>query len=234
MPKAIETEGVTFSYDTPFPVIEDATLSVEEGEFIALFGPNGGGKTTLLKLLMGFCKPQRGSITVLGKNPEEARSQIGYVPQFASFDKQFPISALEVVMMGALSMPRKVAKQRALEALSQVRLQDKAQQPFGTLSGGQAQRVLIARALTATPQILLLDEPTASIDVGTEEEIYALLEQLRKKMTILMVTHDLHTILERASRFISVHRAVHAFSPEEVCHHFVHGLYHPPQDARLR
>ncbi len=234
MPKAIEVESVTFGYDPLFPVVENATISIEEGEFIALFGPNGGGKTTLLKLLMGFCKPQSGTITVLGKSPEQARSQIGYVPQFASFDKQFPISALEVVMMGALSMPRKVAKQRAMEALTQVRLQDLAQQPFGTLSGGQAQRVLIARALTAEPQLLLLDEPTASIDRETEEEIYALLEQLRRKMTILMVTHDLHTVLERVDRFISVHRAVHAFSPEEVCHHFVHGLYHPPQDARLR
>ncbi|MBS0615632.1 MAG: ABC transporter ATP-binding protein [Verrucomicrobia bacterium] len=229
MPKAIELQGVTFGYDLRLPVVEDVDLSIATGEFIAIFGPNGGGKTTLLKLLMGFIQPQKGSISILGKTPEEARSEIGYVPQFASFDKQFPISALEVVMMGALSLPRKMATERALKALKQVNLESLAHQPFGTLSGGQAQRVLIARALTTAPRLLLLDEPTASIDMETEREIYTLLLELRKKMTILMVTHDLHSVLERADRFISVQRSVHIFSSEEVCHHFVHGLYHPPR-----
>lgn len=227
MEKAVKLKGVTFGYDSSLPVIENADISIEAGELIALFGPNGGGKTTLLKLLMGFVQPQKGSIEIFGERPSEARLSIGYVPQFASFDKQFPISALEVVMMGALSMPRRVAKERALQSLTQVKLGHLMNQPFGTLSGGQAQRVLIARALTTEPHLLLLDEPTASIDMETEREIYTLLLDLRKKMTILMVTHDLHSVLERADRFISVQRSVHVFSSEEVCHHFVHGLYHP-------
>jgi zinc transport system ATP-binding protein len=229
----IKLKNVSFKYEET-PVLENVDVMVEKGEFIGIFGPNGGGKTTFLKLILGFLKPTSGIIEVLGSSPKEARQQMGYVPQMANFDKQFPISVLEVVLMGCLSelslwgtFSRKT-KQKAREALSRVGLLEKESDAFGTLSGGQAQRTLIARALVNNPEILLLDEPTASIDSKAEEEVYRLLLQLKGTMTILMVTHDLQSVLQKADRLLCIQRRVTSFSPTQMCEHFALGLYHPP------
>ncbi len=224
---------VDFVYDDA-QILDKVNVSISEGELIGIFGPNGGGKTTFLKLLMGFVKPYLGSIEILGKPPKEARKDIGYVPQGTHIDKQFPISVLEVVLGGALSLlspfgfyPKKV-KEQAEEVLVKVGLIDYRNRPFGTLSGGQAQRVLIARSIISKPKILLLDEPTASIDPEAEQEIYNLIMQLKKSMTILMVTHDLQAVINMVERLLCIKRSVSSCAPEEVCGHFAMGLYHTP------
>lgn len=231
--EVITFENVNFAYDDLL-ILDAVNLSIYKGEFIGIFGPNGGGKTTFLKLLMGFLKPLSGSIQVLAGSAKGARKQLGYVPQNTRVDKQFPISVLEVVLAGALSLvsafgfyPKKV-KERAEEALIKVGLIDYKDRPFGTLSGGQAQRVLIARSIISEPQILLLDEPTASVDPEAEQEIYDLILELKQSMTILMVTHDLQAVIKSAHRLFCIQRKVCLVKPDELCGHFAMGLYHTP------
>ncbi len=220
---AIEVKNLSFNRDRT-AILQEINLLVKEGEFVGIFGPNGGGKTTFLKLLLGLLKPTSGSIKIFGVSPEEARTRIGYVPQAKLFDPQFPISVLDVVLLGLLSKKRDPKK--AKEALRKVDLLDKENRPFGTLSGGQAQRVLIARALVGEPDILLLDEPTVSIDAEAEKTIYGLLTALQGSITILMVTHDLQPILGKADKLVCIHQKLSAYLPREVCEHFALGLYH--------
>ncbi len=233
MEDVVEIERLSFAYQD-LPVLQDVTVTIHSGEFIGVIGPNGGGKTTLLKLILGFLKPLSGTIRVFGEPPASALSQIAYVPQAMRFDKQFPISALEVVLQGRLAhLPwygrySHADKQAALDALERVGLLEFQHNAFGTLSGGQAQRVLIARALASSPALLLLDEPTASVDAQAQNEIYALLKRLQGSMTILMVTHDLGIAIDHVQRVICVQRTVMTLKPQEVCQHFAFGLYHPP------
>jgi len=232
----IEIDNLSFSYKNN-PVLTQVTMKVFPGEFIGIIGPNGGGKTTLLKLIMGFLKPTQGKITVFGEAPGARpgkQSKLAYVPQSARFDREFPISVMEVVLSGLLSqLPwygsfRSSDKQAALDALKLVGMEGFSHLTFGTLSGGQAQRVLIARALVSHPQILLLDEPTASVDSKAEADIYALLKKLKGQMTILMVTHDLNAAVNQVERLISVQGRIQSLKAEEVCEHFAMGLYHTP------
>ncbi|MBM3207779.1 MAG: ABC transporter ATP-binding protein [Chlamydiae bacterium] len=230
---AIDVRNIVHSYDRNI-VLENVNFEVKQGDFIGIFGPNGGGKTTLLKLLMGFEKPTSGKIKLFGKSPEKLRPYVGYVPQIQQLDKRFPITVLEIVMMAFLSktnlfgkIPKKYTE-KALEALAQVGLENKINHTFGTLSGGQAQRVLIARAIANDPKILFLDEPTASVDPQAEEEILHILDSLKGQTTILMVTHDLQTILNKVEGLLCVHRQVHRSLPNQICEHFGLGLYHTP------
>lgn len=229
----ISAHHLAFGYQNSL-VLDDVNFSVKEGEFLGIFGPNGGGKTTLLKLIMGFLEPTSGTIEVFGKPPRSSQQKISYVPQSLHFDRKFPISVLELVLSGRLAhLPwygkyHKADRQEALQALEEVGLADMKERSFGTLSGGQAQRALIARALVSQPELLLLDEPTASVDTKAETEIYQLLEGLKGKMTILMVTHHLRTAINQVERVLCVKKSVIALQPEEVCEHFAIGLYHPP------
>jgi zinc transport system ATP-binding protein len=229
----IQLEHVDFTYSET-PVLTDVNLSINAFEFIGIIGPNGGGKTTLLKLLMGFLKPTSGKVLVFGTSPQASRQQVAYVPQTQRFDRDFPISVLELVLSGRLSMLPWYGKfstednEAAQQALKQVGLLNFQNRPFGTLSGGQAQRVLIARALASKPKLLLLDEPTASVDSQAGADIYEILHSLRGKMTILMVTHDLNTAIEQVERVLLVQNSVIVLKPEEVCQHFAMGLYHAP------
>ncbi len=232
----IKIEQLFFSYSNTL-VLSDVSLTVYPGEFIGIIGPNGGGKTTLLKLIMGFLKPSKGEIHIFGAPPRyrpPLNHRLAYVPQSVRFDRQFPISVLEVVLSGLLSqLPwygifRQKERQAAFEALEKVNLADFSQSPFGSLSGGQAQRVLIARALVSQPQLLLLDEPIASVDNQAQADIYAILKELKKSMTIIMVTHDLRMTIDLVQRLFCVQGIVFALKPEEVCEHFTVGLYHPP------
>lgn len=187
-------------------VLDGLSLSVHEGDFLAVLGPNGGGKTTLLKVMLGLVKPSSGSVTVFGKEPGHAAGRLGYVPQRLDFDRSFPISAMEVVLMGRLSRKKlfqrygREDRRKALEALETTGLAALARRRIGALSGGELQRVLIARALSGEPELLLLDEPTASVDPEMKTTIYDLLDQLRKQHTIVLVTHDTGTIGRHVSR----------------------------------
>jgi len=225
---------VSFAYDRE-PVLSDVSFSIESGEWIGLIGPNGGGKTTLLKLILGFLQPDEGKIELFGQPPKEGRRQIGYVPQSLGFDPAFPISLLELVLTGRLCKLRwygrhsKRDRQLALEALEQVGLIQFANRRYSELSGGQRQRALIARALVSNPRMLVLDEFTANLDQEAEAAIYRFLQRLHREITILMVTHDLDALVDKVDRVLSIRRELSILPPAKVCEHFAMGLYHPPQ-----
>ncbi|NGX43387.1 MAG: High-affinity zinc uptake system ATP-binding protein ZnuC [Chlamydiae bacterium] len=233
MKQVLSLENVSFSYQEQ-KVLEGVTFSINSGEFVGVFGPNGGGKTTLLKLIMGFLKPDYGTIEVFGSAPQYSQSRIAYVPQGLRFDRLFPISVKELVLSGRLSHLPWYGKfhskdlDAADEMLEKVGLSNIKSHAFGTLSGGQAQRALIARALVTQPELLLLDEPTASVDSQAEREIYSILEELKGEIAILMVTHHLRTAIDQVDRVLCVRNNVISMQPEEVCEHFAIGLYHPP------
>ena len=228
----LSVSDLTYSYEKNFPVLENISFSIKKGQFVGIFGPNGGGKTTLLRLLLGFIEPEKGKVELLGQSPEKVRVKIGYVPQVRRFDKQFPISVIEVVLQGCLSTHRfgsysKESKEKAYQALERVKLQEKAGASFGSLSGGQIQRTLLARALVSEPEILLLDEATVGIDPNALAEIFDFLISLKGKITILMVTHELQLIAKQMHQLLCINRDITHFTPTEVCEHFAMGLYHP-------
>ena len=181
-------------------ILQDINLDIYPADFIGLIGPNGGGKSTLLKVILGLLPPQSGEVRVLGMDPHQGRRHIGYVPQFVESDRDFPISVWETVSLGLVSgwAPfrrfSKAEQARIEEALEVVGISDLHRKPMGTLSGGQRQRVFIARALVSDPQILLLDEPTASIDPNVTQDVYELLLHLNQNMAILLITHDMMAI----------------------------------------
>ena len=210
---ALALEGVSFFYGVS-PVLEDVNLTVSKGDFASVVGPNGGGKTTLLKLILGMLRPDAGSVTVFGEAPHRSRGRVGYTPQYARYDPQFPVTVMEVVLMGRLERHRfwrysRADTQAAREALAEVGLESLANASFAALSGGQRQRVLIARALVSGPDLLLLDEPTANVDVASETKLLDTLQELNKRMTILLVSHDLGFVAKAVRSVICVnHRVV--------------------------
>jgi zinc transport system ATP-binding protein len=195
----VRLENVWVYYDS-VPVLEAINLSVEANDFLGIIGPNGGGKTTLLKVILGLIKPARGKVTVLGMPPERGRKHIGYISQFNLFDHDFPISVFEVVLMGRYNRAglmqryREEDRKAATEALETVEMLDYKDRQIGKLSGGEQQRVFIARALTTNPRLLLLDEPTASIDTSMQADFYELLDKLKNSMAIVLVSHDVSAV----------------------------------------
>ncbi len=208
-------EDVSFAYEKGGPlVIDAASFTLKRCDSVCVIGPNGGGKSTLLKLMLGLVKPLSGTVRVLGTTPEEARKRIGYMPQHLNFDPKFPITALDLVLMGRLGWCgigpyRKADRTLALAALARVDMEDRAREPFSALSGGQRQRVLIARALVGEPEVLLLDEPTANVDQAVEAQFLKLLEELKKTLTIVMVSHDLGFVYGNVEHALCVNRNVH-------------------------
>ncbi len=193
----IEIENVSYGYDAA-TVLEDISLVVRRGEFLALLGPNGGGKTTLLKLILGLLTPATGSIKVLGGKPGKVKRRVGYVPQYTNFNPGFPITVEQVTLLGILR-PRlspglgysKAQVGRAHEALARVDIAHLAKKPVQGLSGGQLQRVLIARALINEPELLIFDEPTSSIDPHGTYCFYEMLGRLGDNLTVVLVSHDI-------------------------------------------
>lgn len=211
--KVVECKNLTFSYGKP-TILEDASFSVKDGESLCVIGPNGGGKSTLFKLLLGLLEPDSGSLTVLGESPGKVTSRLGYVPQAMRYDPLFPITALDIALMGRLDRLglgrfRKECRDKAHEALAEVGMDDLANRPFSDMSGGQRQRVMIARALACEPEILLLDEPTANIDLSVEAKFLETLNKLRGKLTILIVTHDLGIVSEIGDSTLCVNHRIH-------------------------
>jgi zinc transport system ATP-binding protein len=196
----ISIKGLWAGYDA-HPVLEDIHFEMFQGDYIGLIGPNGGGKTTLIKVILGLVPVMRGELKVWGKSPAEARDRLGYVPQISRSDKDFPISVWDVVRMGRqapgfrLSSRLSSKSKQAIEkALSQAGVLNLAKRSFNQLSGGQRQRVLIARALATEPDLLILDEPTASVDSQSTAKLYELLAELNQHLSILLVSHDLMAI----------------------------------------
>ena len=233
--KAIEIKGLWAGYDSHI-VLEDIDLTVYKNDFIGLIGPNGGGKTTLLKLIIGLIKPIRGEIQVMGQNVADGRCHIGYVPQTNPLDHKFPIRVWEVVQMGLLGCRRLLQpitkEDRAVieTALQQVEMQNLRNKPIGALSVGQRQRVYIARALASNPEILLLDEPTASIDPQVAASIYELLSQINKNVTILMISHDMNAISAHVKSIGCLNRRLHYHGTKEITQDMVEAIYECPID----
>jgi zinc transport system ATP-binding protein len=209
----IAIDNVTFAYNGGVPILENVNLTILERDSVCIVGPNGGGKTTLLKLMLGLLKPTQGQIRVFGKKPEDARLQIGYVPQYAHYDPQFPVTVFDVVLMGRLGSRfggpySKADKKVAREALGRMNLLDLGERLFAAISGGQRQRVLIARALACEAELLLLDEPTANIDMQMETNLFEILQELNRRMAILMVTHDIGFISKLFRNVACINRRV--------------------------
>lgn len=210
---AIDVRGVSFGYDEDL-VLSDVSLTLPRGDFACMIGPNGGGKTTLLKLMLGLLTPQRGEIRVLGLPPVSARRRIGYVPQYAQYDASFPVAVSDVVLMGRPRGGRwfgegaRHDRAAVASALAEVGLAEFGDRPFAALSGGQRQRVLIARALACEPELLLLDEPTSNLDQRVEDEFYALLQHLNARLTIVLVSHDLSVVSKFVKTAVCVNRSI--------------------------
>jgi zinc transport system ATP-binding protein len=211
---AIELERVSLTRGG-ISVLEDVSLRVERGDVLSILGPNGGGKTTLLQVILGLLQPDAGAVRVLGEEPKHSRGRVGYVPQRAGFDLDFPIRVIDVALMGRLH--HRVLGRRseadvaaAHSALERVSMAELAERQIGALSSGQIQRVLIARALAQEPEILLLDEPTASLDERVGRSVWELFEPLSRELTIVVVSHDIGAISRYVKRVACLNRTLHA------------------------
>lgn len=208
-PLTIENVNVNFN---GFPILRDINLVLQENEFLGIIGPNGGGKTTLLKVILGLIQPTTGRIRIYGRLPLKSRKLIGYVPQYSLFEKDFPISVYDVVAMGRLGNKKLFRKldsnDRDIieESLARMQIQSIAGENVGNLSGGQKQRVLIARALASQPKILLLDEPTSSIDTKTGQSFYELLRELNEKISIILISHDIGVVSQYVKKIACLNK----------------------------
>jgi zinc transport system ATP-binding protein len=232
----VQFDHVSFAYDHE-PVLEDVSIAIAEKDFVSIVGPNGGGKTTLLKLILGLLTPTQGSLRVFDLPPERARTRVGYMPQFAQLDPQFPVSVFDVVLMGRLGMGRAIGPYRlpdrrvAQRVLSEVGLAEFGRRSFSTLSGGQRQRVLIARALACEPDLLLLDEPTANLDIGIQDDFYELLRHLGDRLAVILVSHDVGFVSKFVRTVVCVNRSVSVHCASELSGEAVLALY--GRDVRM-
>jgi zinc transport system ATP-binding protein len=231
----VELADVTFAYPGQAeagPVLEEVSLAIAPHDFVGLIGPNGGGKTTLLKVLLGLLRPQRGRVRVFDKRPDEVRDRIGYVPQHAMIDPTVPASVLDVVLTGRLSRsswgPRFGFShvELAREALEKTGTADLARRPIGQLSGGQQQRVLIARALAGDAELLLLDEPTSGVDAHMEQALVDLLHELNRELPIVMVSHDVSFVSRHLKRVACLNRRLVIHAAGQVTHDTIAQMYH--------
>jgi len=226
-------QHVFFSYGD-VPVLEDINISIEQNDFLAIIGPNGGGKTTILKLILGLLEPNSGTITVFDTIPREARKCIGYLPQHFSFDFDFPITVMDVVSMGRLGkrgLAKKYTKadiETCLNALDKVGMRALREREIGKLSGGQRQRVLIARALATEPKLLLLDEPVSSIDTQWQQSFYELLQKLNRDIAIILVTHDISVISTYIDKMACLNKKLYYHGSKKDGLHKLAELYECP------
>jgi zinc transport system ATP-binding protein len=227
----IDIQNLNFSYNGQ-SVLANVNFSLRAGDFMVMIGPNGGGKTTLIKLMLGLLKADTGTVRIFGQSPQSVSHRIGYVPQDVHINKNFPVSALDVVLMGNIrpgrgwSRPSRQDRAAAMEALRLVEMGAFGNQRIGELSGGQKQRVLVARALVTNPELLFLDEPTASIDTKGQGEFYALLKELNKTITIIIVSHDLMVISGYVKSVACVNQRFHYHGHAEITGEMVEMMYH--------
>ena len=217
--------------------LSNVCLKVAHGEILGIIGPNGGGKSTLLKAILGLIQPTTGSVRIYGQEPGKNRAAVGFVPQFGAMDRRFPISVFEVVLTGrlkpGLSLFRKYSetdKAIAAAQLERVGIGHLANKQISELSGGEFQRLLIARALAVEPKLLLLDEPTASVDANSRNQIYQLLREVNADMTIILVTHDLMAISSEVRKLACLNKKLVYHGEPELNESVVNELYGCPVD----
>jgi len=226
----VEIKDLDFAYDGE-TVLEDVNLTVRRKDFVAIIGPNGGGKTTLMKLMLGLLTPVKGTVSVDGKSPQETLPCIGYVPQNVHTNHSFPITAMDVVLMGKFDPKNRFSRSSAanrrdaLAALERMEMAALADKKIGMLSGGQRQRVFIARALVAQPKLLLLDEPTASIDTKGQADFYRLLKELNRNITVLVVSHDLLVVSRYVKSVACVNKRLHYHDQAEITGEMLETMY---------
>ncbi len=226
----IKIKDLHFSYDGP-KILEDIEINIRRNEFIGMVGPNGSGKTTLLKIIMGVLTPSKGFVEVLGKPPFQSVKEIGYMPQLTPFSRDFPIRVEDVVLMGRLGKTSRIGffsktdKRAAEKSMDDVGVLDLRKRAIGSLSGGQLQRVLIARALTCEPKIMILDEPTANVDMKIEKDIFNLLKQLNANITIIVVTHDIGFISQYINRVACINRTLICHPTSELTGETIENMY---------
>jgi zinc transport system ATP-binding protein len=218
-------------------ILEGINLRIMPGDVYAIIGPNGGGKTTLLKVILGLIPPDRGTVRILGGQPREKRHLLGYVPQLRTFDFHYPISVREMVLSGLLGRKTGILKtftaadtMLADKALATMGISHLAGRAIRDLSGGEQQRVVIARALVGDPQVLLLDEPTVFVDAPTETQFYDILGNLARTMTIVMVTHDIGVIVSHVTKVACLNRRLFTHDSRELTEDMIQGAYQCPVD----
>lgn len=233
---AIRIENIAVSYGKT-QALRNITFSVKEKDYLGIMGPNGGGKSTLLRTILGFIKPDNGRAEIFGCSCAKNRQLLGYVPQFSSVDKKFPISVQKVVETGLLKgvlhpfhIYSSEQKEQAMNQLELLGIVDLAKRQISELSGGEFQRLLIARSLVANPKILLLDEPTASVDPSSREKIYSLLAELNKEITIVLVTHDLTAISSSIKKLACLNQTLVYHGEPELTEEVVEAMYGCPVD----
>ncbi len=233
MGKIVEVNHISVYYGNTL-ALKNVNLEVEEGEFLGIMGPNGGGKSTLLKAMLGIVKPVDGKITFFGQE-SNALKRIGYVPQFSTIDRRFPITVREVVLAGHMRAGfhpffqyNQEDREDAMKQLERVGMVELADRSIQALSGGEFQKMLIARALAVHPDLLLLDEPTASVDAVSRQQIYELLGNLNKEMTIIMVTHDMMAVSSNISKLACLNETLVYHGEPELSEGIVNQMYGCP------
>ena len=227
---AIEIKELNFSFESLL-ILENINMVIEQGDFAGLVGPNGGGKTTLLTLILGLYKAQSGKISIFGQPLKNQRKLIGYVPQYANFNSDFPISVQDTVLQGRLGISRcfggycQKDKVIAQKVMQETEIHNLAQRSIQSLSGGQMQRVLVARALSAEPEILLLDEPTANIDQRAEKDIFDLFKTINQRMTILIISHDIGFVSDYINKVFCLNKTLVCHDSSPVTSDTIHTLY---------
>lgn len=231
----VEMRGVTKSYG-PNTVLRDVDLTIEPGSFTAIIGPNGAGKSTLLHIVAGLLEPTSGDVRVFGRNPAEVRGDaVGFVPQTKTLDRTFPALAIELVVTGILRRwpwrVRPADRDRAMQALARVGVADLADEPVRQLSGGELQRVYLARCLVREPSLIILDEPGAGLDITGEADMYHILAhyQDQRDATVIMITHDWEGARVHASHALLIDQSVLAYGdPKAVLdeHNLLHVFGH--------
>lgn len=228
---AIVLDNVCFRFGEGPPVLENVTITIPEREFIGVVGPNAGGKSTLLKIVLGLYQPDRGRVRVLGDSPLKARQRIGYVPQYPTFSRDFPTDVMHAVLMGRLGLTRgfggytDLDRASAMSAMEETEIVDLAGRRIDTLSGGQMQRLLVARALVCDPQILLLDEPTSNIDQRLETDIFDYLKEFNQRMTIVVVSHDIGFISKYVNRVACLNKTLICHDTADIDGQTIQDLY---------
>jgi zinc transport system ATP-binding protein len=219
------------------PVLDEVDLKVREGDLYAVIGPNGGGKTTLLRVILGLLPASSGTVRVFGESPQEARSRIGYVPQYRTFDFHYPVTVEEMVLSGRLGHVHGLIKrfsredhEAAHKALEQTGILHLSRRQISDLSGGEQQRAIIARALVGNPDLLILDEPMVYVDIPTEVQLFDMLEGLLARMTILLVTHDIGAMSTHVTRVACLNGKIFTHDTQEISEDMLTAAYRCPVD----
>jgi zinc transport system ATP-binding protein len=221
MDKLIELEKVTAGYGNKI-VLKEVSLTIFKDDFLGIIGPNGGGKTTLLKVILGLVAPKNGTVRFFDGEKNVSSIKIGYLPQLNNIDKKFPISVRDVIASGLASEKptfrsfTNEQNERIEKVISQMGLNDLSQRPIGELSGGQLQRVLLGRSIVSHPQILILDEPNSYVDKRFESHFYQLLEEINKESAVILVSHDIGTVLSMVKNIACVNETLHYHSGSNV------------------